>query len=153
MKKMHSNSSLNTQLQNEDVLDIDQHLKNNAQQWPMQIALADSNQQLTWQQLDKRLNKIANTFIELGIQPNQRIAILGRNSVDYATLFLGGLRAGICISPLSTLSSGEALAGMINDSEAQLLFVSTDYLELIQPHIDLLTGLMTNGIKILEAKS
>ena len=87
----------------------------------------------------------------MGIQPNQRIAILARNSIDYATLFLGGLRAGICIVPLSTLASGESLAGMINNSEAKLLFVSDDYRDLIDPVEGKLTGLIHDGIHRLES--
>ena len=93
---------------------------------PNQNALAGTHKRLTWAELDQRVSQIANALIKSGIQPNQRIAILGRNSVDYALLFLGGLRAGICIVPLSTLASSEALAGMINDNEAKLLFVSRD---------------------------
>ena len=113
--------------------------------------IADAHKQLTWRQLDHRLNQIANTLISLGIKPNQRIAVLARNSINYATLFLGGLRAGICIVPLSTLSSGESLAGMINDSEAKLLFVSDDYRDLIDPVEHRLTGLLSNGLMQLEA--
>ena len=102
-------------------MDIDKYLKNNGQADGERIALSDSCSKLTWYQLNNRLNQIANTLIGLGIKPNQRIAVLARNSINYATLFLGGLRAGICIVPLSTLASGESLAGMINDSEAKLL--------------------------------
>jgi len=132
-------------------VDINQLFQHIAQQKPACSALADSRQQLTWQQLDQRLNQIANRLIALGIEPNQRIAILARNSISYATLFLGGLRAGICIVPLSTLSSGESLAGMINDSQAKLLFVSDDYRDLIDPVEQQLTGLLPNGLLRLEA--
>ena len=133
------------------VTDLDIYLGEYAAAYPDLIALADDNTQLSWQQLDRCLNKIANQLIALGIKPDERIAILGRNSVDYATLFLGGLRAGVCIAPLSTLASSETLAAMINDSGAKLLFVSDDYRELIEPVADQLTALLPNGLKRLES--
>ncbi|MDB0047390.1 AMP-binding protein [Porticoccaceae bacterium] len=135
-----------------ELVDIDTCLRRSAQQHPAQLALADSRQQLTWAQLDQQLNRVANALIGLGIQPNERIAILGRNSVDYALLFLGGLRAGICIVPLSTLASSEALAGMVNDSEAKLLFVSRGYWGLIEPVTDKLSTLIPGGLKVLESE-
>ena len=132
--------------------DIDQCIWLASQSHPHCLALADSVQDYTWQVLDKNLNQVANALIRSGIQPKQRIAILGRNSVDYALLFLGGLRAGICIVPLSTLASSEALSGMVNDSETRLLFVSRDYWALIEPVTDKLNTLMPNGLKVLESE-
>jgi len=137
---------------NHELLDIDQILQLTAQSNSDMFALADSRQRFMWPELDETLNQIANALIKYGIQPNQRIAILGRNSVDYALLFLGGLRAGICIVPLSTLASSEALAGMVNDSEAKLLFVSRDYWALIHPVTNKLSTLLPGGLKMLESE-
>ena len=133
-------------------IDVDQCLILTAQTNPNQLALADSTQSFTWSALDKTLNQVANALIKSGIKPNQRIAILGSNSVNYALLFLGGLRAGICITPLSTLASSEALAGMINNSEAKLLFVSQDYWNLIDSITEKLTRLLPGGLKILDGE-
>ncbi len=132
--------------------DVSVSIQRAAQAQPGAIALADSTRRLTWETLDTTLNQVANALIQRDIQPNQRIAILGRNSVDYGLLFLGGLRAGICIVPLSTLASSEALAGMINDSEAKLLFVSRDYWDLIEPVTDKINTLMPDGLKMLESE-
>ena len=132
------------------VEDSDSCLCRWAEQHPQKLALADSYQRLTWQALDKKLNQVAHALINVGVQPNERIAILGRNSIDYAVLFLGGLRAGICIVPLSTLASPDSLAGMINDSEAKLLFVSRAYAEMIAPVSDQLSTLVPSGLKNLD---
>ncbi len=114
--------------------DIDTCLHRWSKTHPQKLAIADSQQRLTWQALDSKLNQVANALIQLGLEPNQRLGILGRNSVDYGLLFLGGLRAGLCIVPLSPLASSESLAGMINDSEAKLLFVSQAYADMVEPN-------------------
>ena len=120
--------------------------------YPDKLAIGHSQQLLTWQGLDRTLNQVANALIQSDVQPNENIAILSRNSVDYALLFLGGLRAGLCIVPLSTLASSEALAGIVNDSEAKLLFVSRDYWALIEPVADKFSTLMPGGLKALESE-
>ena len=132
-------------------IDIDEQLKIAASKKPNQLALVDSRRAINWHDADKTLNQVANTFINSGIQPNQRVAILGHNSIDYTLLFLGGLRAGICITPLSTLASSEALAGMVNDSDAKLLFVSRDYWDVIEPVTNKLSTLIPGGLKVLES--
>jgi len=63
-----------------ELLDIDTCLRRSAQQHPAQLALADSRQQLTWAKLDRQLNRVANALIGIGIQPNERMAILGLNA-------------------------------------------------------------------------
>ena len=130
--------------------DIDTCLHRWSKTHPQKLAIADSQQRLTWQALDSKLNQVANALIQLGLEPNQRLGILGRNSVDYGLLFLGGLRAGLCIVPLSPLASSESLAGMINDSEAKLLFVSQAYADMVEPIADRLTALLPNGLKNLD---
>ena len=133
-----------------EVIDIDILLRKWANKNPEKLALADSTHKISWFDLDHTCNKIASALIISGIQPNERIAILGANSVDYVLLFFGALRAGACVTPLSGLASANSLAGMINDSESKLLFVSQAYARMIEPIADQLPTLMANGIKNLD---
>ena len=132
--------------------DIDSCLHHWSKTHPQKLAIADSQQRLTWQALDRKLNQVANALIQSRFRTQSTPAILGRNSVDYALLFLGGLRAGLCIVPLSPLASSESLAGMINDSEAKLLFVSKDFWSLIDSVTDKLTSLLPDGLKSSMAR-
>ena len=132
-----------------DKRDIDTCLRSVAIKNSKSLAVEDSKRRLYWHEFDKKLNQAANAFISVGLKPNDRIALLGSNSVDYLILFLGGLRAGLCIVPLSTLTPSDALADMVNDSAAKLLFVAESYADLIAPVQDQLTGLMPGGLKTL----
>ncbi|MCF8184798.1 MAG: acyl--CoA ligase, partial [Polynucleobacter sp.] len=44
-------------------------------------------------------------------------------SLEYATVFLGALRAGVAVAPLAPSSTPQSLADMIANSDARLLFV------------------------------
>lgn len=131
-------------------LDVDEHLQGVAWLNPDKIALEDSQRSITWREFDLRLNQIANALIKGGVEPNDRVAVLASNSVLYATLFLAIGRAGACVVPLSTLSAPETLAGMVTDSGAKYLFLSRDYADYLLPYEKSLTGLVSGGLMFLD---
>src|SRR5205085_2226144 len=49
--------------------------------------------------------------------------ICGRNSVAYAALFLGALRAGVVVAPLAASVMPASFRSMVGDARARLLFV------------------------------
>lgn len=127
----------------ETFLDIDLKLRQYSEHSPDKLALADNNKRITWQSLDQRVNRIANQLLSHKITSEDTIAILGRNSIDYAAIFLGAVRAGVCVAPLPAMASSDSLAMMINDSGAKRLFVSAESFPLIAPvlkHFDSLSA-------------
>lgn len=48
---------------------------------------------ITYSEAASRINRIANALLEAGIGPGDRIAILGKNSIDYLLLFSPRRRA------------------------------------------------------------
>ncbi|HVE53050.1 MAG TPA: class I adenylate-forming enzyme family protein, partial [Ramlibacter sp.] len=97
-------------------------IREHAQARPGRLALRQGAQRLTWGELDALADRIAAALQREGVQPRQTVAICGPNSVAYAALFLGGLRAGCAVAPLPTGTTTEQLAGMVRDSEARLFF-------------------------------
>lgn len=133
-----------------EAVDIDILLRQAADRHPDKLALKDSQRALSWTEFDQRINQMANTLIEKGVQPGDRIALLGRNSVEYAEVIFGSLRAGACFVPLSTLVTGESQVGMVNDSGAKLLFVSAEYMDSIKPFRNALDTLTDDGLIQLQ---
>lgn len=86
-------------------------------------ALIQEKQILDYKELDQRMDQVAATLQQAGLQPGDSIAICALNSINYATLFLGALRAGIAVAPLAPSSTPASLLGMLRDSAARLLFV------------------------------
>lgn len=89
---------------------------------PAHTALVQGDRRLSWGELDALMDRVAAGLQRDGVRPTQAIAISGANSVDYAVLFLGGLRAGVAVAPLPTGATPQQLAGMVADSGARLLF-------------------------------
>lgn len=108
-------------------VDIDERLRAVALEQPNAPAVKDARRTLTWGEFDARISRVANALLARGVEPEDRVAILGRNSVAYLEVFFGCLRAGGCVVPLSALSSDETLSGMLEDSGARLLFVGEEF--------------------------
>ena len=90
---------------------------------PDQRALVQGGRSLTWDELDRLADRIAASLQRDGVLPQERIAICGANSIEYAAIFIGGLRAGAAVAPLPTGSQPAQLAGMLADSGARHFFV------------------------------
>ncbi|MFL6694740.1 MAG: class I adenylate-forming enzyme family protein, partial [Ramlibacter sp.] len=89
---------------------------------PDHTALVQGERRLSWGALDAMADRIAASLQRDGVRPTEAIAISGANSIPYAALFLGALRAGAAVAPLPTGATAEQLAGMVRDSGARLLF-------------------------------
>ncbi|MEX0284202.1 MAG: class I adenylate-forming enzyme family protein [Paracoccaceae bacterium] len=111
-------------------------VRDSARQNPDRAALVCGENRVTWRDFDASINRVANMARALGVQRGENVAILSENSIPYATLFLGLLRAGACVTPLSSMASSEALEKMLSDCNARLLFLSQQYLDLAAPFLD-----------------
>ncbi|CAA9417694.1 MAG: hypothetical protein AVDCRST_MAG51-1800, partial [uncultured Ramlibacter sp.] len=85
---------------------------------PRHTALVHGERRVSWGELDAMADRIAASLQRDGVLPTQAIAISGANSIEYALLFIGGLRAGAAVAPLPTGATPEQLAGMAADSGA-----------------------------------
>ncbi len=112
---------------NGDALDIDARLQELASQRAADIAIKIGEQAVSWAAFDKLVSQAANAFLEAGLEPGDRVATVGRNSLSYIATIFACLRAGGCITPLQTLTSENDLIRMINDSGATFLFVSSEF--------------------------
>ena len=110
-------------------------IRANAAAHPDQVALVCGADTLTWGVFDKRINQVANTLLDIGLRKGDNIAILSANSIPYAELFMGILRAGGCVTPLSSMASSDALKKMLTDCDAKAIFVAEQYLGLIDDFI------------------
>jgi long-chain acyl-CoA synthetase len=94
-----------------------------AQAQPAHPALIQERRTLDYAALDALMDRIAARLQHAGLGRGDVVAICATSSIDYAALFLGGLRAGVAIAPLAPSSTPESLVAMAANSGARLLFV------------------------------
>ena len=82
--------------------------------------------QLDYAGLDARMDAVAARLQTDGVRSGETIAICATNSIEYAILFLGALRAGVCVAPLSPSSTADSIERMRDDAGAVALFTEAE---------------------------
>ncbi len=112
---------------------------------PAKDAVVMSDQRMDWATFDGRINQTANALRDLGVDTGDRVAVLAATSVEYIEIFMGTLRAGACLVPLSTMASPDALHRMVTDSGSKVFFLSETMRELATPFAGNLPALLPGG--------
>jgi 4-hydroxybenzoate-CoA ligase len=100
------------------------------------IAFVDPERSLTYGELQARSICFANALRDLGIEPEQRVALLLNDTVDYPVAFWGTLRAGCVAVPLNIYLTLPQYAYILADCRARALVVEASLLETIAPALD-----------------
>ncbi|MGY2377744.1 amino acid adenylation domain-containing protein [Pseudomonas sp. SDO524_S393] len=87
-----------------------------AERQPHAIAVVQDDQTLTYQQLNQRANQLAHHLLELGVQPDDRVAICCRRGPQMLVGLLGILKAGAGYVPIDPAYPAERIAYLLEDS-------------------------------------
>ncbi|HWW71780.1 MAG TPA: amino acid adenylation domain-containing protein, partial [Duganella sp.] len=82
---------------------------------PDAVAVVFEDQQLTYDQLNRRANQLAHHLLALGVQPDDRIAICAERSVDMIVGLIGILKAGAAYLPLDPANPADRLQFLLAD--------------------------------------
>ncbi len=96
-------------------------------------AFIDPSRTLTYRQLQKGSNQVANMLTGLGVGREVRVGVLLFDTVDYPCVFFGAIRAGIVPVCLNTLLTAGQYEYMLRDSRAEVLIVSAPLLDVVGP--------------------
>jgi benzoate-CoA ligase family protein len=88
------------------------------------IAIECGDEQVTYQQVAERSNRLGNALRGLGIQAEQRVALLLLDSPAFAYSFFGAIKAGMVPVPLNTMWRAKDYQYALSDSAARVLVIS-----------------------------
>ena len=83
---------------------------------------------ITYQQLDLFSNRFAHGFRELGVQKNDKIAIMMMNHPYYLYVWLGSAKLGVVEVPINTAYKGDRLGHIIKKSDSKVVFIDSVFL-------------------------
>ena len=102
---------------------IHQLFEQQVEQTPDAIALVYEDQSLSYDQLNRKANRLAHHLIALGIRPDDRVAICVERSLEMVVGLLGILKAGGAYVPLDPSYPEERLAFMLTDCTPVALLI------------------------------
>jgi len=105
------------------------------------IAFIDPERTLTYGGLMQRTSRFARVLRELGVERENRVAILMHDTVDFPAVFWGTIRSGAVAVPLNTYLSATQYAYILADCRASALIVSVELADTIAPLLTVLPNL------------
>ena len=78
---------------------------------------------VSWNQFSLRVKQVSNAFLNLGIKPQEKIAVFSQNCIQYLYTDFGAYGDKIISIPFYATSSEQQIQYMLNDGEIRLLFV------------------------------
>ncbi|TNH41377.1 AMP-binding protein, partial [Photorhabdus luminescens] len=99
-----------------DALCLHQLFEQQVEQTPDALALVYEDQTLSYAELNTRANRLAHQLIELGVAPDQRVAICMSRSPAIVVGILAILKAGGAYVPLDPAYPGERLVHILHDA-------------------------------------
>lgn len=90
----------------------------------------DGSDRVSYRELDLWTAAVAHELIENhGIQPGDRVGIIGVNSLEWTIAALGALRAGAILAPYNQRFVADELLHLVANSEPKIVFAGAEHRE------------------------
>ncbi len=89
--------------------------------------MPDGKEIITYAEANARANKMARAMLATGLQKDDRMAYLSRNSTDFVLMYFAAAKAGVVPVPLNYRLAPREWLYIINDAEAKLLIADVEY--------------------------
>ena len=127
-------------------------LEKRAVEWPQRAALIYGKRVITFAELNRSVNRLANGLRDLGIQRGDRVAIMLPNTPEFVYSFFACQKLRAVAVPVNTLYKGGELLYILRDCGAKTIITSTAAIPLIneiKPALPCLEHLITTGERSL----
>ncbi len=98
-------------------------IRQHALQRPQSAALVQGETTFTYAELDSLMDRVAAALQRDGVAPGQAVAVMGMTTPWQAVVFLGALRAGVVVAPITTSVTPAQAVAMLSDAEVRFIFI------------------------------
>ena len=114
-------------------------------------ALEIGDVSLTFRQLDRRVNRLANALARAGLGRGDKVATVLPNCLELVLMYWAAAVSGIVIVPASPLLQKDGLAVLLEDSHAVLVLADHSFAGMLREIRDRLTHVRADGIVLVGA--
>lgn len=122
-------------------------LKRSAWKFANKTAIVFEGKRITYDELNRRVNRLANAFLKLGIKKGDKIASMMFNSSDLIEVYFAAAKIGAINVPINYRLVGEEVNYIIDHSDSSTLVYDKDLRNVIEP---LLESKHLNSISVGE---
>ena len=105
------------------------------------VAVMTATEQITYDQLDERVNRVGNALEGMGVQKDDKVCVMLPNIPEFLYVWWGNGKLGGVTVPLNTALRGEGLSYIINHCDAETIVLSERFTPVLNEIRDDLTQL------------
>jgi long-chain acyl-CoA synthetase len=102
-------------------------LRRSAHRQPGKTALAFGDNQITYKDLNERVNRLANSLLEMGLTKGDRVALLLHNCPQFFEIYFTCAKAGGIFVPVNNLLKRSELIQILRYIDPRFLFFDADF--------------------------
>ena len=88
---------------------------------------------VSYRELEADCNALARGLVRRGLGPGDRIGVVALNRIEFVVTLLGAMRASVVPVPVNVRLPAEAVAYILGDAGARLVFADSRYKRLVPP--------------------
>jgi long-chain acyl-CoA synthetase len=105
---------------------------------------------ISWREYGRKVKEAAGGLLALGLQPGDRVAILGDNRPEWLICHLASMSVGCITCGVYSTSAPEQVAYVVGHSESKVLFVENE--EQVDKVLQILDELMVKQVVVWDPK-
>ncbi len=113
-------------------MNIREFLENQVKMNPEKVYLYFENEEITYKNFDRQVNKVAAALLNSGVRKGDRFAIMLPNSPEFLYTWFGLNKIGAVEVPVNTGLRPTEVEYILNHSEAKGVVIHLDYLPLLE---------------------
>jgi len=118
---------------------VNHFLEYSAERFPDKVALIHQGKRLTYAEIDSMANRLAATFIDMGIERGDRVAIFMDNSIEAVIAIFASLKAAAAFMMINHTTKAEKLEYILNNSRGKVILTQAGRAGIVQsincPHL------------------
>ena len=129
-------------------LDLVHSVEKWAASLPDAVALRFESETITYEELNRRANRVANGLQGMGVEKGDRVAIMLPNIPEFVYAFVATLKLGAVAVPFNTLYKGGEILHILKDSGAKVVIALTNSAPMIneiRPELPALEQVVLTG--------
>ncbi|GAB4187953.1 MAG: class I adenylate-forming enzyme family protein [Roseiflexaceae bacterium] len=131
-------------------MQINDLIARHARYRPNHVAFVCGDLQLTWRELNARVNRAAHALLGLGIGKGDKVATLLPNCPELIEIYWACAKIGAVVVPMSTLLRGKGLITLLNDSDTTLVVTDPTHAAVVAAILPELPALHAGRVLVTE---
>lgn len=111
-------------------------LRERASTHPDRIAYIAGDTEISFGDFDRRVDRVASALKAAGVGDGDRVAILDKNSLEYAEQLFAAARIGAAQVPVNYRLAPDEVAYIVNDAKAKVFIVGPEFVPVLDAIAD-----------------